>query len=235
VPDSSAIHPGAATDSAALPCRPLRRDAERNRQRILVAADLVFAERGLDATLDDIADRAGLGVGTVYRRFADKEALVDALFERHLNGILEIADEALNRADPWDGVVYLLEGTLALQSGHRGLREVIINGSIGDESLCAARACIVPAITRVFRRAQEAGVLRADLEPSDIPFLCMMVGSVADHASSVEPQLWQRYLSILLDGLRVRRNKPRLLPVPALTDPQFEEAITKGRLCNRSR
>lgn len=227
--------PGVAPGSLQPSPRPLRRDAERNRKRILSTADVVFAERGLDATVDDIAERAGLGVGTVYRRFPDKEALIDALFEGHLNDLLAIADEALTRADPWDGVVYLLEGNLALQSAHRGLREVMINGNIGDDRVCAARALIVPAIARVFRRAQTAGVLRADLEPSDIPFLCMMVGSVADHSSTVHPQLWQRYLAILLDGMRVRRNKPRPLPVPALTDDEFARSVAARKPVRRRR
>jgi AcrR family transcriptional regulator len=80
--------------------RPLRRDAEQNRQRILAAAREVYSERGLDVTLDDIARHAGVGVGTVYRRFPGKEALIDALFEDKVNSLLSLAEEALANLDP---------------------------------------------------------------------------------------------------------------------------------------
>src|SRR6266566_2146364 len=83
--------PGAAASDG----RPLRRDAERNRQRILRAAAEVFTERGLQATLDDVARRAGVGVGTVYRRFPDKEALVEALFTERLDALAGFAELAL--------------------------------------------------------------------------------------------------------------------------------------------
>ena len=79
--------------------RPLRRDAERNRQRILQAAAEVFAERGLSATMDDIAEHASVGVGTVYRRFPDKELLIDALFEERMARMLEVAQQALAEPD----------------------------------------------------------------------------------------------------------------------------------------
>jgi AcrR family transcriptional regulator len=87
------------------PCRPLRRDAERNRQKILSAAAEVIAERGLDATLDDVARQAGVGVGTVYRRFPGKEALAEALFDERLGTLAAIAEHALADPDPWAGLV----------------------------------------------------------------------------------------------------------------------------------
>lgn len=204
--------------------RPLRRDAELNRQRIMAAADLVFAERGLEATLDDVADRAGLGVGTVYRRFADKQALIDELFISHVNDILAIADQALLRPDPWKSVVFLFEESLALQSAHRGLREIVVNGGV-DGARAHVRCALVPTLEKVFARAQKAGVLRDDLQPSDFPYLCLMVGTVADHSRSVEPELWRRYLTVLLDGIRVHSDKPCPLPVAALTDTQAGIAL----------
>lgn len=219
----------AAVAEAAEPViRPLRRDAELNRQRILVAADEVFAEHGLDATLDDIAEHARLGVGTVYRRFADKQALVDALFAQHLCGLAQIADEALLQPDPWEGVVYLLEGTLAQQAANRGLREVLLHSDTGSGAICLARERVVPAIAKVFERAQAAGVLRDDLVATDIPFLCLMIGSVAENSAHVDPELWRRYLTIVLDGMRPRRNKTRPMPVNALTPEQVEVALHRA-------
>src|SRR6188768_1525257 len=86
------------------PQRPLRSDAERNRQRILQAAEEVFAARGLDASLDDIAAAAGVGVGTVYRRFPDKDALIDALFEDKIRRVHALAEAGLTEPDPWEAL-----------------------------------------------------------------------------------------------------------------------------------
>src|ERR1700760_870890 len=101
------------------PERPLRRDAERNRQRILEVAREAFAEDGLAVTLDEIARRAGLGVGTVYRRFPDKEQLIDALFEDRLAEILATANASLEIVDPWEGLSHLIEASRGLQVGAR--------------------------------------------------------------------------------------------------------------------
>ena len=85
--------------------RPLRRDAERNRIRILASAKVLFAEHGVDVSLDDIARHAGVGVGTVYRRFPDREALIDELFEDKISEIEELAAASLAIDDPWEGLV----------------------------------------------------------------------------------------------------------------------------------
>src|SRR6201996_3844948 len=89
--------------------RRLRRDAERNRQRILAAAAEVFTEHGLDATLDEVARAAGVGVGTVYRRFPDKESLVAELFRERVDALVTVAEEACTARDPWQGLVTYLE------------------------------------------------------------------------------------------------------------------------------
>src|ERR1700760_4581841 len=91
------------------PERPLRRDAELNRQRILAAARDAFAEQGLSVTLDEIAHRAGVGVGTVYRRFADKEVLIEALFEDQINAFVAMSEECLSFDDAWAGLLAFLE------------------------------------------------------------------------------------------------------------------------------
>src|SRR3954471_8014821 len=95
--------------------RPLRKDAERNRQRLLTAAGELFAERGLDITLHDIAHRAGVGVGTAYRRFANKEEVIDAYFETKLDDVARLAEQAVHDPDPWNGLVTYLEQASALQ------------------------------------------------------------------------------------------------------------------------
>src|SRR5262249_49101238 len=123
--------PQAAAAAAAPAARPLRRDAERNRQRILQAAAEVFTEQGLRATLDDVADRAGVGVGTVYRRFPDKEALVEALFTERLDKLVGFAEQALADPDPWAGLVDLLERAATIMAGDRGLRQILMYATYG--------------------------------------------------------------------------------------------------------
>src|SRR5690349_7732936 len=101
--------------------RPLRADAERNRQRLLVAATELFAERGVDVTLDDVARHAGVGVGTAYRRFANKEELIDALFEQRIDDVAALAAEALEHPDPWNGFATFLERAAEHHTANRGL------------------------------------------------------------------------------------------------------------------
>src|SRR3954454_13570462 len=98
------------------PPRPLRKDAERNRLRILDAAGRVFADRGLGVTLDDIARAAGVGVGTVYRRFPDKSTLIDALFAQRMESMCDIAEEALEIPDAWEALVFYFRQASQLQA-----------------------------------------------------------------------------------------------------------------------
>src|SRR4029450_851776 len=101
--------------------RPLRRDAEINRQRLLTSASELFAQRGLDVTLNDIAHHAGVGVGTAYRRFANKGEVMAALFAARLNEVAALAAEAVDDPDAWRGLTTLLERSLRMQLEDRGL------------------------------------------------------------------------------------------------------------------
>src|SRR6266511_4065497 len=147
--------------------RPLRRDAERNRQRILDAARELFAERGLGVTLNDIAHHAGVGVGTVYRRFPDKAPLIDALFEQRLEEFVDLMNAALDDPDPWQGFAGFLERALELQAADRGLRELVLGAPGGHERVAQLRAQLYPLGARLVQRAREAGQLRADCEVED--------------------------------------------------------------------
>ncbi len=100
-------HTGRDPEPCAAPVRPLRRDAERNRQRMLQAASEVFTERGLDVSLDEVARHAGVGVGTVYRRFRTKEDLVEALFVDRIEEVAALAEDAAEAPDPWTGLASL--------------------------------------------------------------------------------------------------------------------------------
>ena len=106
--------------------RPMRKDAVRNRALLIQAAREVFAERGLEASLDDIAHRAGLGVGTAYRHFANKYELAQAIFAEAIDQVIELATRCADVPDAWLGIVTFLEGTAELQTTDRGLREVLM-------------------------------------------------------------------------------------------------------------
>src|SRR5690349_18357886 len=124
--------------------RPLRADAERNRARILAAAAEVFAERGLDVSLDDIAAAAGVGVGTVYRRFPDKDALIDALFEAKIGRAVQLARDALEIEDPWEGWATFMRGMCAMNAADRGFKDALLSRDRGRERVATARDTIAP-------------------------------------------------------------------------------------------
>jgi AcrR family transcriptional regulator len=205
--------------------RPLRRDAERNRQRILAAARDAFADEGLCVTLDEIARRAGVGVGTVYRRFPDKEQLIDALFEDQMTEFATLADECLCDQDPWDGLVRFLEQACHTHACDRGLKEVALSGIHGRERIARARELMFPLVVRLVKRAQADGSLRPDIEPTDVPLLQLMLGALSEVTRDVDPEIWRRYLGIVVDGLRTRRDGHCALQGGALTPAQTQEAM----------
>jgi AcrR family transcriptional regulator len=206
--------------------RPLRKDAERNRLRILEAAGRVFAERGLGATLDDIARAAGVGVGTVYRRFPDKGTLIDALFAQRIEALCDIAEEALEIPDAWEALSFYFEKASQLQARDRGLKELLSCSTHGGEPVVAAKARLRVSVTSIFDRAKAARVLREDVSPFDSPMIAMMLGAVMDRSREVEPDLWRRYLSLILDGMRPQAATP--LPVGGLTADQLDAVMKRG-------
>jgi AcrR family transcriptional regulator len=207
--------------------RPLRRDAERNRQRILAAAGELFTERGLGVTLDDIARHAGVGVGTVYRRFPDKEVLIDGLFEQRLEAMCAIATEALADPDPWNGLVLFFERGCERQAHDRGLKELLACSAHGGGCLAEPRDRLRVLVTELFDRAKAAGVVRADADPYDAPMIHMMLGTVMDRTRDVAPEVWRRYLGLVLAGLRP--GAPAQLSVKALVQPELEAVMRRPR------
>ena len=186
------------------PARPLRVDAARNRARVLAAAAEVFAVRGLDVTLDDIAAHAGLGVGTVYRRFADREALVEALFDERIRRTIERMQAALDAPveDAWETLIDTLRWTCEELAGDRGMRQVLFSSVHGHERVARCRDEIRVIIEQLVERAKTTGKLRPEFETSDVPMMLLMIGAVADFASSIAPDLWRRYFDMLVAGMR---------------------------------
>ena len=188
-----------ATEPTAEP-RPLRADARRNRERVLTAARAAFAEHGREAQMDDVARRAGVGVGTVYRHFPTKEALIEALVAEKLRITSENLREALEIDDPWEAFAAGLRRNAEVMAKDAGLREALIR--LGPEVTegSAGRAELEALGARLVERAQADGALRGDVTVADISAL--MAGLCA---SMAHPALdWRRHLELLLDGLRAR-------------------------------
>jgi AcrR family transcriptional regulator len=186
------------------PARPLRADAARNRARILAAATEVFADRGLDVTLDDIAAHAGLGVGTVYRRFADREALIEALFDERMQGTIERMQAALEVPPEaaWDALIEMVRQICEQFGRDRGMRQVMLSSLHGREQVARCRDEIRVLVEQMVDRAKATGRLRDDFQASDIPMMFLMIGTIVDFSSPVAPDLWKRYFNMLVDGMR---------------------------------
>ena len=200
----------AAVDAGVLSDRPLRADARRNRERILGAAGACFAERGAEAQMDDIARQAKLGVGTLYRHFPDKAALLEAIKTERLARIAEMGLEALEADDPWDGFATWLWRCAELQASDRGLCEAMAANPLPDgvHSEVAHRVGLVDVTERVIGRGQEAGVIRPDLRTEDIPLVMCGAGATILAGEGPLGGSWRRHLALVLDGMRATAASP---------------------------
>lgn len=210
------------------PCRGLRKDAERNRQRVLDAARELFAVRGLEATLNDVAHHANVGVGTVYRRFATKEELVEAIFENGIEQVVCLAETALQQDNSWDGFVWFVEHLCELTATDRGLREIVYSKAYGGQRVDCARLRLDPPISKLVERARADGYLRPEVCATDMPVLGLLAGTMSEWAGHVDDQLWRRYVALLLDGMR-RCDGQQSLPVDALCDQRMDQAMQGWR------
>jgi AcrR family transcriptional regulator len=204
--------------------RPLRKDAERNRQRVIEAARDLFASRGLEATLNEVAHHAGLGVGTVYRRFPTKEELLEAIFEDGMKDLTALAESALCHDNSWDGFVWFIERMCEMTATDRGMREIAFSKAYGGDRVEAARVRLVPTLSKLVERARNDGYLRPELSPTDMPILGLLAGTVSEFAGHVDGELWRRYVAILIDGMRHRSDRPAL-KVDALDDEQLDAVM----------
>jgi AcrR family transcriptional regulator len=182
--------------------RPLRADARRNRERIIAAARELFAEQGRDAQMDDLAARAGVGVGTVYRHFPTKEAVLAELLRQRFATFNENAAAALESdAEPFEAFAGLLRANAGLMAGDAATRHALMEA--GESVWCAAAAERDELMRRgdeLIARAQRAGTMRPDFSVGDVPMLMCAVSSTMGNAGGGFD--WRRHLELVLDGLR---------------------------------
>jgi AcrR family transcriptional regulator len=221
--------PAPPASPPAPPARPLRRDAQRNRDAIVAAARQVFCDHGLEAPLEEIARRAGVGIATLYRRFPSRVELLDAVLAQTVQAHVEVAEQALATDDPWDGFAYYLEETSRLQAADRGLNDVMGMRFPRATDVEAAKARLFDLVAQVVARAQQSGQLRADLTLEDLAFLNWANARILQAGRATgAPDAWRRHLGFLLDGFRADRAHP--LPQPPLSPRQVHRAmLTLGR------
>ena len=180
--------------------RPLRRDAQRNREKIIAAAHEVFAVRGFAATLDDVAHHAGVGVGTVYRRFPTKELLVGALFAERMEAVAALAEAALSAESAWDGMATFLTALARMHADDRGLHHAVL--SLGIQEFAEVKERVLAMLHRLIIRAQAEGSLRGDVVVTDLPIIFAIVGDLAGSGAGNRTEVYHRYLQLIIDGLR---------------------------------
>lgn len=194
--------------------RPLRADAARNRRQLLAAAADVFAERGLEASVADIAKRAGVGKGTVFRHFPSKDDLLAAVVLERIDGLAFEGRRLLTAPDPADGLLEFL----GIAGDQRRQRDLSFLSGAGDLNAAVRRSRegLYQVIGALVDRARTAGVVRADVTGADVVLLMCAPNYVAGYVPDAPPELWRRYLAIIFDGLRPAGAHPLPQPPPTV-------------------
>src|SRR6266536_814515 len=206
--------------------RPLRRDAQANRDRIVAEARGAFAADGIEVPVEEIARRGAVGMGTLYRHFPAKEDLIDAVLEDAFAAFIAAAEQALAEPDAWAGFRGFFERVFTLHVENRGLKDIIATRAHGRARAEAMRTRMRPLLRRLIERSQEQGTLRTDFTAEDMPVLFWTGGRVIEATASVAPEFWRRHLGLFLDGLRAEAATP--LPHPPLTRAQLNR-VTERR------
>jgi AcrR family transcriptional regulator len=193
----------------------LRVDAERNRRRILVAAGEVIARYGVDATVEAIAHAAGVGMGTLYRRFPTKEALLRAVLADLVERVLADLAAAAAEPDPWTAFERSIGALGNWCAQNRGVLDTLQPDAHRWEIFLDARASLLGALDPVLARAQAAGVVRDDVAVTDLLPLTALLTKLPPPLRDAAPAQWERFLAIALDGLRPEGARPLPLePLP---------------------
>jgi AcrR family transcriptional regulator len=192
--------------------RPLRRDAQENRDRILSAARQAYAADGIDVSMAEIARRAGVGIATLLRRFPQREDLIAAVFGETMRIYAQSVRDALAMPDPWEGFVEYVTSLCAMQAENRGFGELLIMALPTAKELEADRAAAYQGFTELIARAKEAGRLRPDFSPEDLVLLLMANAGVVAATAQELPDAWRRLVAFMLQAFTVHDTKG--MPAP---------------------
>ncbi|MEV7016569.1 helix-turn-helix domain-containing protein [Streptomyces sp. NPDC093991] len=225
--EPTALGPGPTGPEAAASVPPrLRRDARRNRERLVEAAHAVFAEQGLEAPLDVIARRAGVGNATLYRHFPTRAALVDAVFRDQLTETMEAGERARGALDPWTGLTGYLDAVFVTLAADRGTNDLMTTRLPDAETLGAVHAHNRETVGVLLERARAEGSVRADVTTEDLLFALAALGrAVPPLAVAAGPDAWRRPLALFLEGLRGPASEPRPLPGTPLGEEELGQVL----------
>ncbi|WP_328395705.1 TetR/AcrR family transcriptional regulator [Nocardia sp. NBC_00416] len=182
--------------------RPLRRDAARNREKVLEAAAAVFTEQGLRGSLEEVARRAGVGIGTVYNHFPTRDALIDALLPARLAAVDEFAAASESEPDAWRAFTGFVGRLTQQMAADRGLLEAFTGDHPAAEQVAAACHRGMAQLSRLLERTRDAGALRHDVTDADVVHLIWALSLLGDAAGA---EAVGRCTSLALDGLRAER------------------------------
>ncbi|MFJ9948720.1 TetR/AcrR family transcriptional regulator [Kitasatospora sp. NPDC091207] len=209
-----------ASSSASPPGR-LRRDAQRNRDLLLAAARDLFSRHGLDVPLDQIAKEAGVGNATLYRHFPTREALVGEVFADAAALIGDAAQEALAAEDAWVAIERYFERIFELVAADRGINDLVTQAIPATPAMIGISRQNAATVGTLVARAQEQGTMRPDVVTMDLLFMLGPLCRALPATTELRPDLWRRYLALLLDGFRTRATHP--LPVPPIGEEHLDK------------
>lgn len=207
----------------------LRRDAERNRARIVVAARTVFGRDGLDASMASVAREAGVGIATLFRRFPTKEELVAAVFADRMDAYADAVAVALDDPDPWHGLAGFIETVCAMQAADYGFADVLTMTFPTARGLEQRRAEAYESIVRLIDRAKGAGSLREDFTPEDLVLVHMANAGVVNAAGDDAPDAWRRVVALLIQSFQA----PARNPLPSSPTPRalYKAMLRASQTC----
>lgn len=188
-------------------CSHLRVDAQRNRDRIVAAAQEVFAESGLNAALEVIARRAGVGIATLYRRFPTRPTLIAASFEKKMAEYAAAAEHALSNPDPWAGFCWLINKVCAMQADDAGLKDFVTMKFPTPSVVEDLRTRAHKSLEQLIQRAQRQGTLRADFAAADVPMLLCANAGIVSATREDAPDAWRRFTAYMIDACRADRTR----------------------------
>lgn len=203
--------------------RPLRRDAQERRDKLVAAAQREFAAHGVDASLEKIARDAGVAIGTLYRHFPRRLDLLMAALEPRLHEFLDGATRAIEMDDPWEAFVHYLENLFSVQAGDRGFGDFLSRRFPGNAVTERIHDQMCRQIEDVLARAQRAGEARTDITLADIVNLIWSNGRIIDATSATAPTAWRRQLHLMLDAYRAQGAHP--ITEPPMTSEQLYDAM----------
>ena len=217
----TACHPSGPGAPGSEGARGLRADAVRNRAAILAVARDVFAEQGLEAPLEVIAARAGVGIATLYRRFPTREKLVAAALVEKIAQYAQAAERALEVPDPWAGFAWFVQRICELQACDRGLGDLLSMTLSAGEQIEELRGAANDKVIMLIERAKASGTLRDDFVGEDLLLLLIATAAVMQVTRADAPDAWRRFVALALDAFRGQDS-------PGLPEPPTTVQMTRA-------